>query len=405
MSSIGIWIDWKSLNQTLIGKKIIFFGRGEWVDKTLPHIEKQSEKYIVDNNAYEQNTVQHGLNVLHPETLTQESKDSIFILITTTGFDEVIIQLEQMGFIGGVHFCVAPALNNFKTLHSINNHRQQILVSSGDNFIDSETEGGGLYLYDIYAKECGKVINGLCHGLVKGDDAFYLVDDTVGGIRVLDANDLKQMDVIKLPDTARPHGIAYSPQRKWVFVAFSGRDSIGVFDTNSLLMVKEIRFSTKIDKLKLSQHHINDLCVYNDYLYVSMFSFSGNWKQGVFDGGIYEMDIDSGEKLGPVIQNMWMPHSVMNIYGNLHWLDSMRGDFYKTSWKVISHFNGFIRGLAYDGQFYYVGQSLQRYMDRLLGFSNNIPLDTGFFLFDENSKASKFFPMLFLNNIHTLCIR
>ena len=54
-----------------------------------------------------------------------------------------------------------------------------------------------------------------------------------------------------------------------------------------------------------------------DSLYVSMFSISGNWRLGLYDGGIIEFDIDSLEFKNPVLRDRWMPHNPMIIGGKL----------------------------------------------------------------------------------------
>ena len=97
-----------------------------------------------------------------------------------------------------------------------------------------------------------------------------------------------------------------------------------------------------------------------------------------------------------------MPHNVKMIDGDLCYLDSMRGNFHRTNHKTASHFNGFIRGLTYDGQFYIIGQSVHRYFNRMKEFSNNIALDCGFFVFDDISKGCKYYNLPNLYDIHTL---
>jgi len=106
--------------------------------------------------------------------------------------------------------------------------------------------------------------------------------------------------------------------------------------------------------------------------------------------------------LGPVVSDLWMPHNVKVIDGMLCYLDSMRGNFHMTTHKIASTFNGFIRGLDYDGKFYLIGQSVHRYFDRMKGFSNNIALDCGFHLFDDTSKGCRFFAMPEILDVHTL---
>ena len=82
----------------------------------------------------------------------------------------------------------------------------------------------------------------------------------------------------------------------------------------------------------------------------------------------------------------------------------MRGGFHTTDQVVAGEFDGFARGLAFDGRFYYIGQSEDMYMSKRFGTTNNIMLNAGFYLFDIGTKASRFYPMLDNMNVHDLMI-
>jgi len=395
-----MWFNWEEVNKLIQKKRVVFFGRGDWVDKTVNYLASTGD-YIVDNNEYEHGQGESGLVTYSPEKLRTENFDQIYIIITTTGFLEVQEQLCGYGFIPGEHFCVTPALKNFHTISRINEHEQIIYLTCSDHYLEKNWQrGGGLYRFDIQSREMKKLINGLCHGIIETKDSIYLVDDKVG-IRVLE-KDLNQRTTFQLPLKSRPHGIAYCPQRELIFINFSERDSVGIYDTYNYTQVDEIFISDKREKIGISQHHVNDLCVFNDSLYVSMFSFSGNWKIGMFDGGILEFDIDSRKLLGPVVSNLWMPHSPKIINGILSYCDSMPGRVYAGTHRLIIEFNGFVRGIAHDGEFYYIGQSMHRYIDRRLGTTNNISLDAGIFIVDDVNKMTKFFAMPHLTNIDTV---
>ncbi|MDA8730262.1 TIGR03032 family protein, partial [Alphaproteobacteria bacterium] len=130
-----------------------------------------------------------------------------------------------------------------------------------------------------------------------------------------------------------------------------------------------------------------------------------NWRLGVYDGGIIEFDIDSCKFNDPILRDCWMPHSPQLIGENLMYCDSMRGSVNCGTWKKMIKFNGFVRGLAYDNQFYYVGHSMHRHIHRLENVSSNVSIDTGIFMFDEQSKISKFFHIPQLTDIHSLYIQ
>lgn len=102
------------------------------------------------------------------------------------------------------------------------------------------------------------------------------------------------------------------------------------------------------------------------------------------------------------MSNMWMPHSIQFKHGEMYLLDSMRGDLYKGSNKIIGSFQGFLRGLDYDQKFYYIAQSAHRHFNRLQGLSLNIPLNCGLYIFDEESKVSIFHSLFEFENIHSV---
>ena len=135
-----------------------------------------------------------------------------------------------------------------------------------------------------------------------------------------------------------------------------------------------------------------------------MFSFSGNWLNEMYDGGILEFDLETGKKIGPVMSGMWMPHSVIRVHGKLTFLNSMVGELWHGSYGMLGKFSGFTRGLDFDGKYYYIATTQHRYPEKLIGISDNISMDTGFFLFDPETKMSKFYAMDYTESIHSLIL-
>ncbi len=397
-----LWLSWNEINQRGKGKRIIFFGRGTWMGKTLNYLTNDGD-YAVDNSKYEQGEIEKGLKIYHPDKLKEETWDDIFIIITTSAFYEVTTQLQNYGLIPGKHFCITPSLKDFNSISKVTSHDQTLYIACSDSYLEGNLErGGGFYKYNTSSGELKKIINGLCHSIVDGKGCKYLIDDMVG-IRILDEK-FSTIDIIELPQKTRPHGIAFCPTRELIFISFTGHDSIGIYDANNHRKVEEISLSKKFEKLGIAQHHINDLCVIDDSLYVSMFSISGNWRLGLYDGGIIEFDIDSLEFKNPVLRDRWMPHNPMIIGENFFYCDSMRGTVNCGTWKTIIKLNGFVRGLAYDNEFFFVGHSMHRHIHRVEGSSHNISIDTGIYMVDETSKVTKFFPIPQLSDIHALYI-
>ena len=121
-----------------------------------------------------------------------------------------------------------------------------------------------------------------------------------------------------------------------------------------------------------------------------MFSMTGNYQNDAFDGGVVEYDILTKEKVGPVVQNLWMPHNIQMINGSMHVLNSLQGQLLTNNFQVIGEFPAFTRGLDYDGVLYYIGQSRNRNYSKNIGVSKNTSIDAGIIVFDDETKASRF---------------
>ena len=392
---MSVWLSWDEINAAARGRKVVFWGKSDHrIDKANKYLTGEIA-YIVDSNPVVQNLVN---NIYLPEVLLAEKLDEVFVIITTSGFTDVVDQLEAYGFVAGKHFCVSPTLRDFEVLLRIKDHLQIIYFTSPD----SSNYRGGLYQLSLPSGKTEKILDGQCHGVIEGRDYIYLVDDSAGGVRVLDRM-FNTVRTIQLPEDARPHGIAYSWKRDQIAVAFSGRDSIGVYDTGGVLIV-EIPMSDKYRTGGLAEHHVNDLCSWKDSLYVTMFSVSGNWKREIFDGAVLEFDLNDPFRPPLVlVADLWFPHTPTIIRETLHFCESMTGEVWAGNHKLITEFHGFVRGVAYDGHFYYVGQSQHRYITRRLG-AINIPLDTGIFLVDDKTKATKFYSIPALMDINSIMI-
>lgn len=398
------WLNWNEINKITENKEIAFFGRGNWVLKTQPYLNKQAT-HIYDNNKFEWGEVRElDLQIYPGYTAYTAPQDNIFIIITTSHFHEVYNQLIEMDLVPGKHFCISPSLKNHRAQMEIDAHTADIYLTCSDPHSEAVKSGGGLYKFNIGTGTLTKIISGKCHGIVAGSNCYYMVDDHTCSVRKLD-EDFQPIERFELPKGSRPHGIAYSAEHNWIFVNLSDHDLIAVYDAEYYQPVKEIRLSEKRWRIGASQHHINDIVSYEDSLFVTMFSFSGNWKLGIFDGGILEFNCVTGEQCPtPLVSDLWMPHTPTIIRGKLWYTDSMRGKIYCGTEELPIEFNGFVRGIAYDGTFYYVGQSLHRHPDRLRKISHNISLDTGIFLIDKDSYMTRFYQTPGLTDINTILV-
>lgn len=367
-------------------REIALFGAGDIALKTvrklgLPH------GLVVDNNPNMWDTSENGVPVRKPDALLEGGPARWFILICTTSFVEVSRQLQGMGFRPEEDFVVSPILNDLRIIGEIEGCKQRLLFTSGSPAQDAPKWGGGIYAMDIDGDfEYRKVYSGNCHGILKFGGGYVAVDDNVGLIE-LDAA-FKVVRSVELPARTRGHGIAYSERTGCFYVVSTYSDKVLVFDKD-FRHKAAYAVSGKFDKEGSASHHCNDVCVVGDSMYVSMFSMTGNWKRDIFDGVVLELDADTGTVRGPVIAGLWMPHNISFIEGSLVVLDSLRGELRRNNAQPVGRFPGFSRGLAYDGNYWYVGQSRNRNYSKFLGLSLNISIDTSVIIFDDQTKVSR----------------
>jgi hypothetical protein len=375
------------LNRAYRNRPIVFFGAGPIANKTFRILGKAQLHSIVDNASNMWGKSSLDVDILAPDSVSN-IKD-VFVIICTTSFSQVTRQLTDYGLKSGDDFCVSPILNDLRVIDDLENISKRMLFTNGSPRNDSPKYGGGIYELSVNRDEWThqKVISGNCYGLIEFEDNYISVD-TERGIFEFNA----KYDIIRsklLPAGMRAHGVQYSKKHDRFYVVGSYLDGILVLDRNFVIL-DEIRLSYKKERFGSPEHHCNDCLVFEDSLFVSMFSMTGNYQNDVFDGGIVEFDLLTNKKVGAVAQNLWMPHNIQIINGSLHILNSLRGELLTNNLQVAGQFPAFTRGLDYDGMYYYIGQSRNRNYSKNIGVSKNISIDAGIIVFDEQTKVSRF---------------
>ena len=406
-----IWKSWPEIYHLTkgYGKKVILWGRSDdWLPKIIPKLKHVKDLYIVDQNPAYNNTYFMDIPVYLPERLEDEYKDDVYVIITGAVYDSISHDLKKLGYKPGINYCCSPEMKDWGILQEIREYNKNIIIACSDYKDKSKKRwsqmGGGIYTLNTRDNKLKKHIDGHFRQIINVDDFYYAIEFVEKKIYKI-SKDFKVID--KYDDHfEKPNacGIAYHPRTKTFFVANAGTDTIHIFN-RSFDKVDDISISRKYEMYGDSQHHINDICIVGDQLLISCFSISGNWKKGIMDGGIVSIDINQlHRKPEVVVQGLWMPHSIEFINGNISYLDSMNGDFYITTQKIEGKFNGFIRGIAYDGRFYYIGQSEDMYTSRLFGIKDNIMCNAGVYLFDKETKVSRFYSCPFIMNVHDILI-
>ena len=376
----------KDLNINSKGKEIVLFGAGPISEKTFRLLDGKKINSIVDNVENLWGKVELGLEILSPETIMK--KNNLFIIICTTSFSEVSNQLKDYGLKQNIDYCVSPILSDLRIIDELQSISKRMIFTSGSPKVDDPMYGGGVYELTVDGDEWNykKVISANCYGLIKFNDNFISVDENIG-IFEFD-RDYKIIRSKKLPLGVRAHGIQYSKKYKNFFVVGSYYDGVLILD-EKFNIADNINLSYKKERYGVPKHHCNDCLVVDDSLFISMFSITGNWQNDSFDGGVVEYDILTKEKIGSVVVNLWMPHNIQMINGSMHVLNSLQGQLLTNNFQVIGEFPAFSRGLDFDGEFYYIGQSRNRNYSKNIGLSKNISIDAGIIVFDTYTKASR----------------
>lgn len=408
----GFWKSYDELRDSCKNKKVIFWGRSEdWTAKTLSKIKDIKISYIVDSSEAYENSQFLGLDVFLPSKIASENLDDIFIIITASAYKSIEISMEKFNLVSGVHYCCTPEYKDWALLQEIKDYNRDLIITCSDNTLEEGGKrfsrlGGGIYLFNTKTHNLKNMCQGHFRQIVEVDNLYYVVEYIEKNLYVFN----KKFEILKkiqLDQTdnkkQKPHycGLAYHEKSERFFVANSGTDSISVYDKKSLKLIDTFYISEKTQKVGGGLHHINDLTIVDDSLFVSCFSITGSWKKGILDGGIFEYSINCLTQDPNVLMNhLWKPHSVEFYENKICYLDSMRGDFWSGNQKVVGKFNGFVRGLAFDGKYYYIGQSEDMYTSELFGIKDNIMVNAGVYLYDIKTRVSRFYSFPDLSNIH-----
>lgn len=399
---------WKSADEISVisaGRNVFFWGASNWVEASI-QILNINASGVLDNNPNNHGIKFQNLPVSAPKATLLTEIDTNgnlrpFVVITTVNYLSVIDELHDLGFVMGDDFCVTPVLNTREAKDKLFEFDSKILVSCPEHAQSVDT-GGGLYLLDPVKDSSIKLLSG------KGRDLCHLPDgygwiDNLRGLIFLD-HQFNETSTCELPANCEAHGIVYDTKRNKILIGFAGRDSIGVYDYDSKDLINEIRISPKWGNNSKDNHHINDLCIIGDSLFFSMFSYSGNWPNECYDGVVAEYDLLRNTLIGPVVNNLWMPHSVKRIWGKLMVLDSMRGQITDMNHGISGRFDSFIRGFDASDSYLLIGASEHRYPEKAPAGVMNIPLDAGVFIFEPKSKMSRFIKMPQITSIHSITL-
>ena len=361
--------------------KKVFFGAGQIAEKeiaagTIPEV-------IFDNNTELHGTQFLSYNVSNPNDMRGFSFDKI--VICSSSITDIIEQITAIG-IPSDKIEISSFIGNMARTFSLEQYRFSGFVSSGLPSTTRSLKGGGIYSVEELEDSVvvKKVYEGNTHGMVHSGGNLIFTCQGVG-IVVYHIETAQVSKVVPIPTGFRAHGIREINDH--FFVACSSGDCILQLTPDGDVE-REYMLSNKIAKRGTAQHHVNDLYVTDDYIYASMFSISGNWKRGAFDGGVVEIDRLTGVVI-PMITNLKMPHSITCHEGSFYVLDSYRGRVCGYDSVSMGSLGGFVRGLDFSDNFLIVGESKNRNISKLEARNMFSAIDTRITVIDPESKASR----------------
>ena len=201
-----------------------------------------------------------------------------------------------------------------------------------------------------------------------------------------------------------------------LYIASTGSDQVfEISISDDFKNIREEVFWTSPDRNPEKQDniHINSMAIINGALHISAFGKKedDNWK-ATKNG--YCLNIENDEYLA---EGIFHPHTLLELNGRPIVCESQTGSLWikeegSNSIKKQIMLGGYIRGLAFDGEFYYAGRSADRKISRSTGKANTdvnksktsalLKLDKDFNLVEEFSLdglCSEVYDILYLPNI------
>ena len=399
------WQDYSFLKNLDKSKKVILYGRSEdWIPKFLRKINFKPYA-ICDNDKSLEGTNFYDIQVLHTDKILKKKDSSLFFVITSGSYSSIINDLEEKGYKAGTDFICSPDFKDFAYLDFVRSMSGEILFSSSDFSIKQRAtryspRGGGLFniKFNEVEVEIKKIIDGSFRQFCKFKNNIASICDD-GNIYVLnDKCEIIEKLNVKMSNLC---GIDFIEEKNLFILSSQTQDIIFLIDAKTKKIVDQIKFSELSGDHKKSFHHINDLVYFENNIFITFFSFCGSWKEGIYDGGLARINIDT-KKVDLIYNQNLQPHSPAIIDGEIAYADSGNQKLILGRHKKELNFSGFIRGLREFESFIFLGQSENMYISRLLKLGKLIDITPGIFIIDYDNNSKRFLPLLGVSNIHDI---
>ena len=402
------WQNYKFLNNISRDKRIVLFGRSEdWIPKLLRKLNR--DPYLIcDSNKDLDETKFLNIKVIHKTKVLNKIKN-IFFVITSGNYRSIIQELKLKGYKEQEDFICCPDFKDYAYLDKIRNLSGEILFTSSDHTNTKKIKkatrysirGGGIFSlkFDPLGSKIEKKVDGSFKQIIRVDKNRIASIDYLGKIFIL-SNKYK---VIEKYDVGISNlcGIDYISNKNTFILSNQTRDIIYFYDSKKKKIIDKIYFSSLSGEHKESFHHINDLFYHKENLYVTFFSESGSWKEGLYDGGIAKVSLKT-KKVYIIEKGFFQPHSPTIIDGEIAFVDSGNKKLILGPHRKNFQFNGFIRGMKENSGYIFLGQSETMYLTRMIVKGDLINISSGIHIIDYDYNARRFVGTPGITNIHDL---
>jgi len=398
------WVSWSFISQTIKQQELtlVVWGKSEdWLPKVL---RKHTPKFIIDSNKHLDGEDFEGIPIISPDKVKTDDWAKYYVVICGSAFAEIGLELKNYGLSENINFSVIPDLKDIQLIEDVASFETEFLLTSSDHEGLASQRGsilgGGIFhcALGLNGLVFEKKIPGQYREIKAHDDKFYAIDGFSNRLTIFD----KSYNIIDSVDLKYSNCCGIEIIEDFIYIANSSRDSIIVLDSN-LVQVSESFISPLSGKRGSSRHHINDLSSINNQLIVTMFSYSGFWRNGVYDGHLVSLNSDL--KIDKILfSGLSQPHTPRVFDGEISFADSFSGGLVHGTKGTILQVDGFVRGIEKIGPIWILGQSQSLYLERRVGSSGKVFLSTGIYIYNEVSKVYAFHPLLGLKNIHSLLV-
>jgi hypothetical protein len=378
------------------GRQIIFWGASEdWVPKSkrlLPDVDE-----IVDINNELIGKEIFGCKIISSKSI--EPKDN-YVVITSGSIDSVEENLYQYKFKQGEDYCYSPVFRDFHDIQRFKDLNVNLIFSSSDYGASKGNRGsrlgGGLFKCNINYNDITyeKVYEGSVRGFKIYNEKIFCIDYVKNSLVILNKNYEIENEVL----LKSRHLTGIDINEESIFVASSADDIILIYSSKDFSLTNTLK-PKRHSMSNEGKHHLNDISLHENGLLYSYFSNSGMWRNEIFDGGIDYYDFNTGN-IDHIVSNMMQPHSPCIIENQLHFCESPYGNIYNRNNNILVTFDGFVRGLDFYNGLYIVGQSETLYMSRIK-HKSKISLNSGFHIYNQETKLTKLYPVNGIKNIHS----